>query len=108
MVHEFIYEFGGTKVPDGGSQEDDGRKTLQRGLRFSSIFDNSFVTFGPRLYNRLNHAHAQGQHLWTSPGPWLQVLQVVVRCSPSELKPGQRQIIIDELQEIKIMESTAI
>ena len=29
-----------------------------------------FAILAQRLYNRYNHAHVPGQHMWPSPGPW--------------------------------------
>ena len=28
-----------------------------------------FAILAPRLYNRYNHAHVAGPHMWQSPGP---------------------------------------
>ena len=35
----------------------------------------TFAILAPRLYNRYNHSHVPGQHMWQSLGPGLQVLQ---------------------------------
>ena len=65
----------------------------------------TFVTFALRLYNSYNHAHEPNQHMWPSPGPWPDST-----CSQtgSEQKPCQGKIATDEIQEKKIIESTAI
>ena len=79
---------------------------------FSSSFDNSrknngqayFVTFAPRLYNSYNHAHAQGPHMWPSPGP-LARLQVLQNSGSQILmlwvKALSAQIAADKIQERK-------
>ena len=59
----------------------------------------------PRLYNRYNHAHVPGPHMWQSPGPGPGSKcskTVEVGCSYSELKPCQREIDTDEIQEKKL------
>ena len=72
-----------------------------------------FVAFAPRLrvYNRYDHAHAPGPHVWPSPGPGPDskcFKTVEVRCSCLELKPCQREIDVDEIQEKKIIERAAL
>ena len=32
---------------------------------------STLVKYARRLHNSYNHAHAPGQHMWLSPGPWL-------------------------------------
>ena len=66
----------------------------------------TFAILAPRLYNRYNHAHVPGPHMWQSPGPGPGSKcskTVEVRCSYSELKPCQREIATqaDEIQERK-------
>ena len=62
-------------------------------------------------YNIYNHAHAPSPHMWPSPdpGPDSKCSKTVeVGCSSSELKPCQREIATDEIQEKNIIESEAI
>ena len=64
----------------------------------------TFAILAPRLCNCLNHAHVPGQHMWQSPGPGpcsKCSKTVEVGCSYSELKPCQREIATDEIQERK-------
>ena len=64
-----------------------------------------FAILAPRLYNRYNHAHVPGPHMWQSPGPGPGSKcskTVEVGCSYSELKPCQREIDTDEIQEKKL------
>ena len=52
----------------------------------------------------LHHAHAPGQHMWPSLGPWSDSKcsqTVEVGCSYSELKPCQCEIAAEEIQEEK-------
>ena len=53
---------------------------------------------------RYYHSHLPGPHMWPSPGPWpnSQCFKTVeVGCSCEELKPYQREIATDEIQERK-------
>ena len=97
----------------------EGWKPLSVGHCFSSIFDNSrkkycqafSVTFALRLYNSYNHNHASGQHIWnsTSPRPESKCSKTVeVGCSCQVLKHCLSKIATSEIQEKKIIESTAI
>ena len=85
---------------------------------FSSIFDNSrknngqapLVTFAPRLYNCYNHAGVPGPHMWPSPGPGpdSKSCKTVEVGYSLRVKPCQRDIATDEIQEKKIIEIAAI
>ena len=66
----------------------------------------TFAILALRLYNRYDHAHVPGLHMWASAGPrpcskCSKTVEVV--CSYSELKPRpcQREIATDEIQEKK-------
>ena len=64
----------------------------------------TFAILAPRLYNRCNHAHVPGQHMWQSPGPGPASKcskRVEVGCSYSELISCQREIATDEIQARK-------
>ena len=59
-----------------------------------------FVTFALRLYNRYNHAHAQGLPMWQGPGPWADwdskcSKTVEVECSCQGFKLCQREIVTE-------------
>ena len=62
----------------------------------------TFAILAPGLYNRYNHAHVPGPHMWQSPGPGpcsKYSKTVEVGCSYSVLKPCQREIATDKIQK---------
>ena len=62
----------------------------------------TFAFLAPRLYNCYNHTHVPDPNMCPGPGPGVKCSKTVeVRCSYSELKPCQREIATDEIQERK-------
>ena len=81
-------------------------------LLFSNIFKEKqwpggYAILAPRLYNSYNHSHAPGQHVCQSQGPGPDskcsktVAVAAFRSDIHVLKPCQREIATDEIQERK-------